>query len=499
MTYVTKIINKTFITILLVALFCSGTVALAVSSSYSNNTISGANVRYVTIDMNNKNIYTKILNANNQMNSSDSLASMAKKAGAFAAINGTYFEAYNGTPVPWGTIIKDGKVLHISNGGSVAGITSDGKLIIDRLSFEFKGYINDVYRAIPWRINHPSTEAEAITIFTPEYNTTVVLQTGAKAVIVNNGTVTEIANYDFNVPSEGFAIVYNSNVTHLVDERYKVGDKVRYETIIKTTFTDSEDWNDVVSAVGAGPSLIINGNITADGTEEGFFEDKINKNKAGRSFIGATSEGKILIGNIGAATIIESAEIAKNLGLVNAMCLDGGGSIALYYPSANINMAGRNINNGLAFLESKQPAVQGYTAAPTSSDVLVNGEKVSFDAYNIDGNNYIKLRDLAMAISGTKKQFSVTWDAVKNAINLISASNYEAVGGELTKGDGATKTGYVTTSKIYKDGAVVSLSGYNINNNNYFKLRDVAQAFNIGVEWDGITNTVVIDTLKDYK
>ncbi len=499
MTYLRSFISKTLIIILSLTLLFNNTAVYGASSAYCSDSISGTSVRYVTIDMNNKNIQTKVLNANNQLNSSDSLANMAKNAGAFAAINGTYFEAYNGTPVPWGTIIKDGKILHISNGGSVAGITSDGKLIIDRLSFEFKGYINDVYRAIPWRINHPSTEADAITIFTPEYGTTVELQSGAKAVIVSKGKVTEIANYNFTVPSDGFAIVYNPNVTYLVEERYKVGDNVRYEVIIKTTFTSSNDWNDVVNAVGAGPSLIINGVITADGTAEGFFEDKINKNSAGRSFIGATSEGKILIGNIGSATIVQAAEIAKSLGLVNAMCLDGGGSIAVYYPSANVNIAGRNINNGLAFIEKVQAPTYGYTAQPTSSDVLVNGEKVSFDAYNIDGNNYIKLRDLAMAVNGTKKQFNVSWDAVKNAINLISKCNYEAVGSELAKGDGIIKTGYVTTSKIYKDGILVDLTGYNINNNNYFKLRDVAQEFNIGVDWDGTTNTIIIETSKEYK
>lgn len=39
--------------------------------------------------------------------------------------------------------------------------------------------------------------------------------------------------------------------------------------------------------------------------------------------------------------------------LINAMRLDGGGSIALYYPSSNISMSGRKINNGLAFVEEK--------------------------------------------------------------------------------------------------------------------------------------------------
>jgi hypothetical protein len=50
----------------------------------------------------------------------------------------------------------------------------------------------------------------------------------------------------------------------------------------------------------------------------------------------------------------------------------------------------------------------------------VNGQSVAFNAYNIDGNNYFKLRDLAYALNGTEKQFEVGWDGAANAISLTS-------------------------------------------------------------------------------
>ncbi|HBD63555.1 MAG TPA: hypothetical protein DC038_03865, partial [Clostridiales bacterium] len=306
------------------------------AGAYKSESINGIKINHVDIKIE-SNIKPVVLNAGNQMNSTDSLANMAKNAGAFAAINGTYFEAYGGIPVPWGTLIKNNKVLHISNGGSVVGITSGGKLIVDRLSFDFEGYINGQFRAIPWRINHPSTEDDAITIFTPEYGTAVKVTAGAKAVVVVNGKVSEILTSDFSVPGNGFAIVYNPLVTHLVDERYKIGDEVYYKVKINTTYTNPEDWDDVACGLGAGPSLIINGVITADGVAEGFTEAKINTNSAGRSFIGAKADGTIVIGNMGSATMAGAAEACRNMGLVNAMCLDGGGSIALYYPSSNVN------------------------------------------------------------------------------------------------------------------------------------------------------------------
>lgn len=138
------------------------------------------------------------------------------------------------------------------------------------------------------------------------------------------------------------------------------------------------------------------------------------------------------------------------------------------------------------------------SALPTNSKVLVNGAETSFDAYNINGNNYFKLRDLATVVNGTEKQFEVEWDSEKNAINLVSDKSYTTAGGEMTEGDGKEKTGNLNTAKIYKDGEEIELTAYNINDNNYFKLRDIAQAFNIGITWDNLTMTIGIDTTIGY-
>ncbi len=137
-------------------------------------------------------------------------------------------------------------------------------------------------------------------------------------------------------------------------------------------------------------------------------------------------------------------------------------------------------------------------AIPTPSKIIVNGKPVSIDAYGINGNNYFKLRDLAKLFSGTDKQFEVTWDGQKKAINLVSGKPYTAVGGELAIGDGKEKLCTLNLSKVYRDGQEVSLKAYTINGNNFFKLRDVLKTFNIGVTWDPVTSTIVIDTNTEY-
>lgn len=157
---------------------------------------------------------------------------------------------------------------------------------------------------------------------------------------------------------------------------------------------------------------------------------------------------------------------------------------------------GKLVSEKKVAIQVKQPTA---SAAPSASDVLVNGKKVSFEAYKIAGSNYFKLRDLAMALSGTEGSFDVGWDGAKKAIQLTSGTAYAPVGGELAVSGGAgVKSALQTGSKLYVDGREVALIAYNIDGNNYFKLRDIAKLFDFGVTWDPQRSLVGIDTSIPY-
>lgn len=136
--------------------------------------------------------------------------------------------------------------------------------------------------------------------------------------------------------------------------------------------------------------------------------------------------------------------------------------------------------------------------APTASKIYVDGKQMEFEAYNIDDNNHFKLRDIAKAISGSAKQFEVTWDAEKSAIDLISNTAYTEVGGEMVLGDGTVKKAQQSTARIFKDGEACGFTAYTINDNNYFELRDLGYIFNFDVSWDAATNSILIETDKEY-
>ena len=144
------------------------------------------------------------------------------------------------------------------------------------------------------------------------------------------------------------------------------------------------------------------------------------------------------------------------------------------------------------------PPPPALVANPTAATVLVNGEPVAFDAYNINDNNYFKLRDLAYVLTDTEKCFEVDWDGEKQAITLISGEAYTEVGGEMEGKGSEVKTPLPSNAKVYLDGDEMQFTAYNIEGNNYFKLRDIGEAFDFGVDWNGELQTIVIDTGKGY-
>lgn len=138
-------------------------------------------------------------------------------------------------------------------------------------------------------------------------------------------------------------------------------------------------------------------------------------------------------------------------------------------------------------------------AVPTGSAILLNGGKVTLEAYNIQGNNYFKLRDLAMVLRETGKAFQVEYDSSTNTISISGGKAYTPLGGELTVSNRKTsEKAKLSTVKVTYNGGEVDLQAYNIYGFNYFKLRDVAAVIDVGVTWDGKTGTIGIDTSIGY-
>ena len=138
------------------------------------------------------------------------------------------------------------------------------------------------------------------------------------------------------------------------------------------------------------------------------------------------------------------------------------------------------------------------SARPSTNVVYVDGVKANVAAYKINGNNYFKLRDIAAIVNGSEKQFEVEWDGANRRIDLTSGEPYTSVGGELGTIGSGTKSANPSNDVIYKDDVKMDYTGYKIGGNNFYKLRDVCQSFDIGVEYDNATQRVDILTDESY-
>ena len=68
----------------------------------------------------------------------------------------------------------------------------------------------------------------------------------------------------------------------------------------------------------------------------------------------------------------------------------------------------------------------GLTAERSNHRIFVDGKEVQIKAYNINGNNYCKLRDIGEAVG-----FNVFWDTKTNAVQVESQKPYTGVGPAL--------------------------------------------------------------------
>lgn len=136
-------------------------------------------------------------------------------------------------------------------------------------------------------------------------------------------------------------------------------------------------------------------------------------------------------------------------------------------------------------------------ALVSSARVVVDGTPVAAAAYEIEGNNYFKLRDLAVAFTGTKAAFDVAWDGEARKVTLTDGA-YTPVGGELEPLTGGTQTATRATADVYVDDMPLVGKAYEVGGNHYFKLRDLCFMLGVSVEWDNNTQTITIDTSKPY-
>ncbi|ABR49834.1 copper amine oxidase domain protein [Alkaliphilus metalliredigens QYMF] len=470
-------------------------ILTSISTVYANDTavlntrgvsFSGGsrNVSYITIDLNDSSVDIQAAISKNQIGTADSLQNISnqfktEEQEVLAAINGTFFSAYDNNPLPWGTIQKDGKVIHIGNTGSVIGFTQTNEVKIENLYIAISGSINESGSWYAWNINHPFETADAVTIFTPEFGKETH-QHSFTTIVVKAGKVSRITVGKTAIPTDGYVIV--TGVPSLVN-RFKIGDAVDYDIHFSEINFQNENasagrdlissWKEVTSAIGAGPTLIKNGVITANGLSEGFFEDEILTNRGQRSFIGVTKENKLVMGTVPSVSVKELAEIAKELGLYQAINLDGGASSGLIYKDRMVHAPGRLLSNAIVITKkNKQVAI-----AEPAVRVQIDGKYLETEDLPmiIDGRTMIPFRAIFNALDA-----EIEWDE-KERVAIGMKDNIII---RLPIGKSYT---FVNEEKMDLDVAASIING-----RTYIPTRFVAESLGARVDWDAQNRVVYI-------
>ena len=147
-----------------------------------------------------------------------------------------------------------------------------------------------------------------------------------------------------------------------------------------------------------------------------------------------------------------------------------------------------------AFAESKT-----VEAVKNTKKVTLDGEEVMVGAYDVEGYNYLKLRDVAAILNGKKCQFDVGYDKPTKLITVELAKGYEKVEGDLAEIKDEKAKANIRVIKILVNGEEKEVKTALINENNYMQLRDLGSLVGLGVGYDKVNKVIMLKSDAEEK
>ena len=285
--------------------------------------------------------------AGNRVGANAVLLDIARMSGAHCAINGTFFAAYPGeTGEPYGTLVVNGRLLHLGAIGTRLDILADGRARMARDRLEIRGGLDgrDVYphNWYAYNVNQtPSPGGSSVYIFTPERGTTLGFR-AELAVVAQHGIVIRIAREeDVAIPRDGFVVAMQRKEVEILGWKFHVGQRIDYRAVQDGAPLESR------FSLGAGPRLVERGSTSVSPVAEGFRDPKIVSWRGTRSVVGLTASNEVILAVIARATVAEAAVVIRELGAIEAMNLDDNASSGLVCNGRYLVQPGRQVANAL--------------------------------------------------------------------------------------------------------------------------------------------------------
>ncbi|MDO4799519.1 MAG: phosphodiester glycosidase family protein, partial [Bacillota bacterium] len=346
----------------------------------------------VTVDMKAGGLQAETVLAGGAIGKTGTLEAAAKANGALFAINGTFFDAYNGYGTPSNVLVSQGKL--VTTGGYYGALGINGtQAKVDRVQalvdgentgkvFDYVSWYNGKWYGLSLNTPHIHFGDSRIVLFDRNHHGKIKTHKGFVGYYftVNQGIISEPKKVTSEIDHKAdYTIVFPATVSHpnldintvAKDPKLLNATQHVYSNYAKfaqgatfgaqpvvTNIKDIGDrkqlektdpfWKTVETVVGAGPLLVKGGKIAIDFTQESFGEKKITTDSGRRSVAGIKADGTLIF-VIADGTVDELAEVMIRLGAVDATCFDGGGSSGMYLNGKTIVRPGRELSNILIF------------------------------------------------------------------------------------------------------------------------------------------------------
>ena len=279
----------------------------------------------------------KLVLAQDRIFGSERVTSMAERTGAIVAVNGAFFAS---TGRPLGIFMIDGELISEPYAHRTALGLGPGLAVMEQVSFAGKVLLLDgtVLTDIQG-LNRPRLQDELI-VYTRHHGTKTNTNAYGYEVVVADGIVTQISQGNSTIPPDGF-VLSGHGVQREPLAKLKVGDRLAVDFALEPAWDDLG----VTQIIGGGPRLVRDGKLEITGEEERFQAD-ILVGRAPRTAIGITDDQKLLLVTVNGRqpnisvgmSLHELGNLLLELGALQAMNLDGGGSTTMVIRNLVLNL-----------------------------------------------------------------------------------------------------------------------------------------------------------------
>jgi hypothetical protein len=317
-------------------------------------TVNGLPLRvYITkIWLSQPGVQVQPILANNRLDSLETVASMARRTNAAAAINGSFFNRSSSDPFPVGFMMINGRTVYFSHKyRSALGLTEQKIPLIGYPKTRGIIYVEKTgdYFFL-WGMNRRRRNNEAL-VFTSEFGLTTRTNDYGREVVVSNERVAGFRYGNSRIPEDGFVVSLHGESAKYFNW-FRMGDSVRLYFVVDPA------WLDVHNAITGGP-MLLRGGLSAleQSKDEKLYQGFRSRIPA--TAVGTTPDGRLLFVVIDGrqrkfsvgVTYWELAQFMKFLGCNNAIGMDGGGSSTMVINGSVVNRpsdgASRAVSNAI--------------------------------------------------------------------------------------------------------------------------------------------------------